>query len=283
MFVTDNATNVEVSGIKFLNSPCWSTFMLRSKNVAFDHCRFAAFSMNGNPPKNTDGFDTFNVDGFRVTNTEVDVGDDCISPKPNTTNIHIENVWCNNTHGVSMGSIGQYPVTLDYISNAYIKNVTLLNGQTGARLKAWAGPNVGYGYIKNITYEDITIKNTDQPIVLDQCYFNVKPDVCSKYPSKVNITDIRFVNVQGTSSGKKGNAAVSLKCSPGAECNNIQLSNINLSNPKGRGVIFCDNIRGGVGMPCVSSIAVNQKPGRTVPLEQTSGIEGDKEEDKEGS
>jgi galacturan 1,4-alpha-galacturonidase len=280
LFVTDNATNVEITGIKFLNPPAWSTFMVRTKNVAFDRCRFDAFSTNKNLPKNTDGFDTLNVDGFRVTNTEIDVGDDCVSPKPNTTNIHIENVWCNNTHGVSMGSIGQYPGTLDYITNAYIKNVTLLNGQTGARLKAWAGPNVGYGYIRNITYEDITIGNTDAPIILDQCYINIKPDICQKYPSKVNISDIRFINVRGTSSGKRGNTVVNLKCSPGAECKNIVLKNVNIESPKGKAVIVCDNIKGGVGTPCVSSKeAAAMKSGTTKQERDSDDSEGNDDDD----
>lgn len=59
-----------------------------------------------------------------------------------------------------MGSIGQYASVKDYIANAYIKNVTLLNGQNGARLKAWAGEGVGYGFIDNVTYEDVYIENT---------------------------------------------------------------------------------------------------------------------------
>jgi galacturan 1,4-alpha-galacturonidase len=45
--------------------------------------------------------------------------------------------------------------------------------QNGARLKAWAGPNVGYGYIDNITYKNFYNFNVDWPIVLDACYFNV--------------------------------------------------------------------------------------------------------------
>ncbi|KAF2397357.1 glycoside hydrolase family 28 protein [Trichodelitschia bisporula] len=255
LFMTDNATNIEISGLRFLNSPCWSTFLVRTKNVAFDRCRFDSHSSNENRPKNTDGFDSWNVDGLRVTNTEVDVGDDCFSPKPNTTNIHVENLWCNNTHGVSMGSIGQYPGTLDYISNAYIKNVTLLNGQTGARLKAWAGKDVGYGYIRNVTYEDIHVVNTDYPLVLDQCYFSVKPAECAKYPSRVNISDVRFINITGTSSGKRKNKIAELLCSPGATCSGIELRNINITSPnaKGKEVIVCDNVKGGVGLPCVSS------------------------------
>ena len=90
-------------------------------------------------PKNTDGFDSLNVDGLRVTNTRVDIGDDCFSPKPNTTNIFVQNLWCNNTHGVSMGSIGQYPGVQDIIEHAYIENVTLLNGQV-CTLWLCAGP-----------------------------------------------------------------------------------------------------------------------------------------------
>lgn len=87
------------------------------------------FAVQQAEPKNTDGFDSYNVNGLSVTNTRIDIGDDCFSPKPNTTNIFVQNLWCNNTHGVSMGSIGQYAGVQDIIENAYIENVTLLNGQ----------------------------------------------------------------------------------------------------------------------------------------------------------
>jgi galacturan 1,4-alpha-galacturonidase len=258
MIYTNNMVNFEVKNIKFIDSPSWFTFFVHSKNIVFDHTKFEAVSKTDARPKNTDGFDSYNVDGLTVTNSELNVGDDCVSPKPNTTNIHIENVWCNGTHGVSMGSIGQYPGVMDYISNAYIKNVTLVNGQNGARLKAWAGKDVGYGYIRNITYEDIKVANTDAPLVLDQCYINIKPDICAKYPSKVNISDINFINFEGTSSGKRGDVVVELKCSPGAECKNIKLKNINIRNPKSKakdrkGLLVCDSIKGDVGMDCISS------------------------------
>ncbi|KAI5198363.1 glycoside hydrolase family 28 protein [Aureobasidium subglaciale EXF-2481] len=253
LFLTDNATNVDVEGITFLNSPCWTTFLVRTKDVSFDNVYIEAFSTNASAlPKNTDGFDSLNVDGLTVTNTRVNVGDDCFSPKPNTTNIYVENLWCNGTHGVSMGSIGQYPGVLDYISNAYMKNITLLNGQNGARLKAWAGPQVGYGYISNITYENIYIENTDAPIVLDQCYFNINETTCAAYPSNVNITDVKFINVTGSSSGKEGGVVADLTCSPGATCSGIMLEGIDLTSPNGTSEIVCNNIQGDIGVPCVS-------------------------------
>jgi galacturan 1,4-alpha-galacturonidase len=242
--------------------------------VSFDRCTFYAKSLTEARPKNTDGFDTYNVDGFRLSNSRLTVDDDCFSPKPNSTNMLVENTLCDGSHGVSMGSIGQYPGVMDYISNVIVRNVTLINGQNGARLKAWAGKDKGYGYIKNITFQDLTIENTDQPIVLDQCYFNIKQQECAEYPSRVNISDIKFINIHGTSSGKKGCVVGSLKCSPTAECKNIALQNINLRTPaeeeydedtsfwertSRKGQIVCDGITGlrDFGVGCASSSALS--------------------------
>ncbi|KAJ5880481.1 exopolygalacturonase B [Penicillium subrubescens] len=255
LFLTDNATRVSVEGITQLNSPCWTNFFVRTNDVSFDNVFINAFSTNASAlPKNTDGFDSLNVNGLSVTNTRVDIGDDCFSPKPNTSNIFVQNLWCNNTHGVSMGSIGQYSGVQDIIEHAYIENVTLLNGQNGARLKAWAGQNVGYGRINNITYRNIHIENTDKPLVLDQCYFNINATECAAHPSAVNITNIVFDNIYGTSSGKNGKEVVDLTCSPNAVCSNIHLSKINLTSPAGSPpVIICDGIQGDIGVNCTSS------------------------------
>jgi hypothetical protein len=72
------------------------------------------------------------VDGLTVRDAWVNIGDDCFSPKPNTSNILVTNIYCNGTHGISMGSIGQYSGVKDYIYNAYIENVTMLNAQASS-------------------------------------------------------------------------------------------------------------------------------------------------------
>ncbi|PWY74993.1 CobW domain protein [Aspergillus heteromorphus CBS 117.55] len=249
LFLTDNATRVSVEGITQLNSPCWNNFFVRTKDISFDNVYIHAFSTNASAdPKNTDGFDSLNVDGFSVTNMRIDVGDDCFSPKPNTTNIFVQNLWCNNTHGVSMGSIGEYAGELDIIENVYIENVTLLNGEAGARLKAWAGKDVGYGRMNNITYKNIQIQNTDAPIVVDQCYFDVNATECAEYPSAVNLTNVLFENIWGTSSGADGLVVADLACSPDAVCSNITLKGISLTSPAGSPPeIICSDIEGGIG------------------------------------
>lgn len=113
---------------------CWTilTDPIAAKNVVYDKVVIENLSSNQNLPKNTDGWDSYNVDGLTVRDAWVNIGDDCFSPKPNTTNIYVKNIYCNGTHGMSMGSIGQYPGVKDYISNAWVEDVVMLNAEVSS-------------------------------------------------------------------------------------------------------------------------------------------------------
>lgn len=50
-------------------------------------------------PANTDFFDSQNIWDLTVERAWVDVGDDCFSPKSNATNIHVNQMYCNGSHG----------------------------------------------------------------------------------------------------------------------------------------------------------------------------------------
>lgn len=123
-------------------------------------------------PKNTDFFDSLNIKHLTVERAWVNIGDDCFSPKSNATDVHVNTMYCNGTHGQSMGSIGQYAGEKSIIEDVVIEDVWLLNGQHGARLKSWAGPNVGYGYINNVTFRNFWNANNEYAAFLDSCYFN---------------------------------------------------------------------------------------------------------------
>ena len=84
-----------------------------------------------------------------------------MSFKPNSTSITVENMWCNGSHGISIGSLGQYARETDIVSDIYVSNITMLNAQNGARIKVFAGsddPNSesggGGGYVRNVTFRD---------------------------------------------------------------------------------------------------------------------------------
>jgi galacturan 1,4-alpha-galacturonidase len=124
-------------------------------------------------PKNTDFFDSLNVERVRIERAWVDIGDDCFSPKSNATDVYVNTMYCNGTHGQSMGSIGQYKGEKSFIKDVHIENVWMLNGQHSARLKTWAGEDAGYGFVDNVTFKNFWNGNNEYAAFLDSCYFNV--------------------------------------------------------------------------------------------------------------
>lgn len=52
---------------------------------------------------------------------------DCVSFKPNSTFVLVQNLFCNGSHGISVGSLGQYVGEFDIVSDVYVYNVSLLD------------------------------------------------------------------------------------------------------------------------------------------------------------
>ena len=87
---------------------------------------------------------------------------DCVSFKPNSTNILVQSLWCNGSHGISVGSLGQYPGAYDIVENIFVSNISMHNASDGARIKVWPNsPSAlsgdlqgggGSGRVRNVTY-----------------------------------------------------------------------------------------------------------------------------------
>jgi galacturan 1,4-alpha-galacturonidase len=121
----------------------------------------------------------------------------------------------------------------------------MANAQNGARIKAWAGPNVGSGIVKNVTFDGFVESSVDNPVVIDQCYMTNATE-CKAFPSNTLIQNIVFNkcvpffidlallsryarSIHGTSSGAEGAQVASLACSPDGRCSNVTVSNISLT------------------------------------------------------
>jgi len=50
-----------------------------------------------------------------------------VSFKPNSTNMLVQNMWCNGSHGISVGSLGQYKGEFDIVENIYVFNASMHN------------------------------------------------------------------------------------------------------------------------------------------------------------
>merc|ERR1712115_557086 len=98
------------------------------------------------------------------------------------------------------------------------KNCTLKDTQNGVRIKTWGGSPPSAA--ADMTFADLVMQNVKNPIIIDQSY-----GTKSKGPSRVKLSDIRYINIQGTT---VSNNAVDLECSSLLPCERILLSNINL-------------------------------------------------------
>jgi galacturan 1,4-alpha-galacturonidase len=121
-------------------------------------------------------------DSIIIQNSVISNDDDCVSFKPNSTNIVVQDLHCTDSHGISVGSLGQYLGEVDIAGlclfipklprseliseteNLYIYNATMTTSSDAARIKIWSG-NIpsknstssggGTGYLRNVTYNTI--------------------------------------------------------------------------------------------------------------------------------
>jgi len=224
------AQDVLVDGISLIQSPFWFNLVHTSKNIVYSNLKLDVRSNSSTLPKNTDGWDVYRSDSVLIRDSDINNTDDCVSFKPNTTNIEVNNLHCNGSHGISVGSLGQYPQFFDIVENVVVRNVVIANAQNGARIKVWAGTGVGSGRVNNILYENVVVQNVDNPLIFDQCYMTAAA-ACAAAPSRVGLSTITVRNITGTSSGAEKSVVANLKCSPGATCDDITVDGFNVVPP----------------------------------------------------
>ncbi len=117
---------------------------------------------------------------------------DCVAFKPNSTNVVVQNLDCAGSHGISIGSLGQYKGETDIVENIYIYNITMANASDGARIKVWPGVETkfqsllngggGLGRVRNVTYDIFHHNNNDRAITITQCYGQKNQTLCAEFP-----------------------------------------------------------------------------------------------------
>ncbi|KAJ5191350.1 uncharacterized protein N7498_010335 [Penicillium cinerascens] len=281
-----NSTNLLVDGLTIIQPQFWATFVSYSKNVSITNLFVNATSDDQWGTVNTDGYDSWNSDSLLVENAVVTNQDDCIAVKGNTTNLMVRNITCYGNYGMAIGSVGQYPLTPDYVQNVTFENIKCHNCQEAALIKTWQGDNDdsssngdsgggGSGLVKDITFRNFEINNVALPIQISQCIYSESGSTCNT--SKIAIEDITWSNIKGTS---RYNIASSIYCSdvhpcPGLKFEDIEIQSVNstLGLPMWGTtlqdeVYQCTNIVDGEGIPCNHAAPSNY--GQTV----TSNVQG---------
>ncbi|EOY31058.1 F18B13.22 protein isoform 4, partial [Theobroma cacao] len=187
---------------------------------------------------NTDGIHISSASNIVIRNSRIGTGDDCVSIGDHTTNIDISRVKCGPGHGISIGSLGRAGNFVQ-VQNIRVSRVAFKGTANGARIKTW---QVGRGYVRGVTFENLFFNSVKNPIIIDQNYCNVR-GACKELPTGVHIRDVTYRNLWGTSSTHVG---ITMNCSQSVSCTGLLLQSIWLKSAMaGKRVISsCINAHG---------------------------------------
>ncbi|KAL6135148.1 hypothetical protein ACLB2K_067376 [Fragaria x ananassa] len=229
-------TNSHIQDITSFNSKLFHINVINSKHLTLQRITIDAPQES----LNTDGIHIGRSSFINVTDANIKTGDDCVSLGDGSQNINVEKVTCGSGHGISIGSLGRYhdeqPVQGVTVRYCQISNTT-----NGVRIKTWpASPN---GVASDLHFEDISMDNVKtNPVLIDQEYCPYG-QCQAKLPSKVKISNVSFKNIRGTTQDL---VAVKLVCSRGIPCQNVQVTDINLTyngNKNGTATSECVNVK----------------------------------------
>ncbi|KAL5976939.1 hypothetical protein ACLOJK_021276 [Asimina triloba] len=186
---------------------------------------------------NTDGIHVTGTQNINIEDSVIGTGDDCISIVSGSKNIKATNIKCGPGHGISIGSLGKGN-SEDSVSEVVVDGAKIVGTTNGVRIKTWQG---GSGKARNIKFQNIEMENVTRPIIIDQYYCDSsKP--CPEQKSAVEISNVVYKNIEGTSASK---VAVEFDCSESIPCKEIVLEDINLVGAGGEDTeSSCKNVQG---------------------------------------
>ncbi|TXG61758.1 hypothetical protein EZV62_013121 [Acer yangbiense] len=209
-------------------------------HIAINNCNGGSISnIHINSPAdspNTDGIDLSNSTRVHIHDSLIESGDDCVAINGGCNNINVTRIACGPGHGISVGSLGDREV--DTVDQVNVRNCNFTRTDNGARIKTFRG---GLGYARNIHFKEILLKETKNPIIIDQSYTGIRPKITT---DSVQVNYVSFVNVYGTSASEQ---AITLDCSSSVKgCTNIVIKQVNITSSKPGNEIraLCKNAHG---------------------------------------
>ncbi|CAN1806152.1 Probable polygalacturonase At3g15720 [Linum perenne] len=224
--------NLNLNSLHHVNSP--------RNHISINSCKAAEiFNLMITAPDespNTDGIDIAASSNINIHDSFMGTGDDCIAINGFSSHINITRVMCGPGHGISIGSLGKNGV-FETVEDVHVQECTFKGTTNGARIKTWKG---GKGYVRRVSFEDITFVNAENPIIIDQEYFSEGSPPSNNY---VEISDVTYTGVVGTS---KDERAVYFNCVGGSGCKDIKVENVEIrSAVEGKlPIAVCNNAHG---------------------------------------
>jgi polygalacturonase len=194
-----NSTRVQISGLRFQNSPEEHIWVKGDADVTITGITISTLAVSGrSPPKNTDGVD-INANGVFFCNNNIADGDDNVVM--NGTKIYVAYSTFGVGHGCSIGSI-----TKNGIDGVTVDHITMNGTTSGIRMKS--GRDRG-GLVQNLTYSNMTMTNVPTPVDITSYYPTMPADPTVDAAQAITATtpiwkDITIKNMTATGATSGG-------------------------------------------------------------------------------
>ncbi|CAM5999139.1 unnamed protein product, partial [Sphagnum balticum] len=213
--VFQNCKNIRVSNLRIRDSQKFHLAFINCIGVRATRLHITAPASS----PNTDGIHIASSHNVSILNCRIQTGDDCISIQTGSSMLLIQDIKCGPGHGISIGSLGKDQKASVWgviVNRVYFDHTT-----NGFRIKTWQG---GSGHAHGMKFMNAKMNSVSKPIAIDQYYCD-SPNGCANETSAVEISEIIFANITGTSAT---NMAVDIQCSDHVPCTNIVLNNLSL-------------------------------------------------------
>jgi len=229
----EDCDRIILEKVQLVNSPAWTVNPVRCQNITIDGISIV------NPPDspNTDGINPDSCKNVRISNCQVDVGDDCITIKSGVETgkylIPCENVSitnCTLLHGHGGVVIGSE--MSGGVRNIVISNCIFEGTDRGIRMKTRRGRG---GEVCDIRVSNLIMKDVICPVVMHQYYFcgegGDRKQVWDKesYPVTAGTPRFRGIHFSGITAVNAHAAAAFLYGLPEMPISDITFDNISIT------------------------------------------------------
>lgn len=168
------------------------------------------------------------LDGIDVWSTNIWIHDvmvtnkdECVTVKSPSSNILVENIYCNWSGGCAMGSLGE---DVD-VSNITYRNVYTWNSNQMYMIKSYGGS----GTVKNVLLENFIGHGNAYSLDIDQ-YWASMDEISG---DGVQLSNIAVSNWTGTCADGSARGPVKVLCADGKPCTGVDITDFAMWTEKG--------------------------------------------------
>ncbi|KAF8578955.1 glycoside hydrolase family 28 protein [Ramaria rubella] len=226
LFRMITSTNWSVHDLIFVDSPEFHIIIQEGSNGELYNLAIRGANIGG-----SDGIDISGVNHW-VHDIEVTNRDECVTIKNPASNILVERIWCNQSGGSAIGSLG----TGTAIQNILYRNIYTNGGNQIFMIKSWGGD----GYVSNVAFQTFLSRGTAYGLDVNQ-YWSSQTEAPG---AGVQLTNISFTNWDGEVVDGVQRSPIQILCADGAPCQQMTLSNVNLWSATNQATNKCQSAYG---------------------------------------